>query len=498
MAHKEGQSREQMMLFPESLDGAVGGDHPVRVIDAFVDSLDLAQLGFSKVIAELLGRPPYAPGDLLKLYVYGYLNRVRSSRRLAAEAQRNIEVMWLTRRAAPAFKTVADFRKDHPKAIVGVCRAFVRFCREQALVGGRVLAIDGTKIDAVASRKQVVTPKTLAKASAAVDRKIAEYLAQMDEADRTEPAPETEGVKVAIALAALRCRREKIQRQVEELSEQGLSQLVVTEPQARLMRTARHGHQVAYNAQTVVDAEHKLVVAFELTNDGNDQCQLHPMALAGREAVAGETVTMPADAEGAIGTAATSGTGQSVTVVADTGYSNGEHGQRCQDDGITAIVPRAETVNPASSKHFTRDQFSYHAESDSWRCPAGETLTCQETSQAEQRKKYWTTACTGCALKPGCTQAEKRTIVRHFYEDAREAMHQRAMSDPAWMALRRAVVEHPYGTIKWMMGYPRFLVRGLKKAGAELALSILGYNLKRVINILGVPALLVALKPSTA
>lgn len=476
MPHKTGQSREQMILFPESLDEAVGSDDPVRVIDAFVDSLDLSQLGFSKVVAEELGRPAYVPGDLLKLYVYGYLNRVRSSRRLSAEARRNIEVMWLTRRAAPAFKTVADFRKDHPQAIVGVCRAFVRFCREQALVGGAVLAIDGTKIDAVASRKQVVTPKSLEKAAAAVDLKIAAYLAQMDEADRNERPPETEGMKVAVALAALRRRREKIQQQAEELTRQGLSQLVVTEPQAKLMRTARHGHQVAYNAQTVVDAEHKLVVAFALTNDGNDQCQLHPMALAGREAVAGETVT----------------------VVADTGYSNGEHGQRCQDDGITAIVPRAETVNPRGKECFSRDRFSYDAESDSWRCPAGETLTCRETSQTEQKKKYWTTACTGCALKPECTQAAKRIVVRHFHEDAREAMHRRALSDPKWMALRRALVEHPYGTIKWMMGYPRFLVRGLEKAGAELALSVLGYNLKRVINILGVPALLEALKPSPA
>ena len=476
MAHKAGQSREQMMLFPETLDEAVGQDNAVRVINAFVDGLDLAQLGFTKVVAEALGRPPYAPGDLLKLYVYGYLNRVRSSRRLAAEAQRNVEVMWLIRRMTPAFKTVADFRKDHPQAIVGVCRAFVRFCREQSLVGGKVLAIDGTKIDAVASRKQVITPKSLEKATAAVDRKIAAYLAQMDEADRDERPAETEGVDVAAAVAVLRARREKIQRQAEDLTEQGLSQRVLTEPQARLMRTARHGHQVAYNAQTVVDAEHKLVVAFELTNDGNDQCQLHPMAVAGREAVGGEAVT----------------------VVADTGYSNGEHGQRCQDDGITAIVPRAETVNPGDKDCFTRERFSYDAESDSWRCPAGETLPLRETSQIEQRKKYWTTACAGCALKPKCTRATRRTVVRHFHEDAREAMHQRATSDPGWMALRRETVEHPYGTIKWMMGYPRFLVRGLQKARSELALSVLGYNLKRVINILGVPALLNALTPSTA
>ncbi len=471
-----GQSREQMMLIPQSLNEVIGADHPVRVIDAFVDGLDLGELGFSKVAAAATGRPPYDPGDLLKLYVYGYQNQVRSSRRLAKEAERNIEVMWLTRRARPAFKTVADFRKDHPQAIVGVCRAFVRFCREQSLIGGEVLAIDGTKIDAVASRKQVITPQSLEKAAAAVDRKIAAYLAQLDEADRAEGAPDTESVDVAAALEALRARRETIRQQVRALSEQGLSQLVLSEREAKLMRTARHGYQVAYNAQTVVDAAHKLIVAAELTNEGNDQCQLHPMAVTGREAV---------------------GRAQ-VTVVADTGYSNGEHGERCEADGITAIVPRAETVNPRGEQYFSRDRFSYDAGSDSWRCPAGATLTYRETIRAEQKKRYWTRACAGCALRPKCTAGAKRVITRHFFEDAREAMHRRATGDPKWMKLRRTVVEHPYGTIKWMMGHPRFLVRGLKKARSELALSVLGYNLKRVITILGVPALLAALRPAPA
>jgi transposase len=476
MAHMTGQSREQILLFAQSLDEVIGGDHPVRVIDAFVDSLDLAELGFSKVAAAATGRPPYDPGDLLKLYVYGYLNQVRSSRRLAKEAQRNIEVMWLTRRAQPAFKTVADFRKDHPQAIVGVCRAFVRFCREQSLIGGELLAIDGTKIEAVASRKQVITPQSLEQAAATVDRKIAAYLSQLDEADREERARDTQGVDVAAALEALRGRRATIQQQARALSEQGLSQLVLSEPEAKLMRTARHGHQVAYNAQTVVDAAHKLIVAAELTNEGNDQRQLHPMAVAGRQAV---------DAA-------------QVTVVADTGYSNGEHGQRCEADGITAIVPRAETVNPRGQQYFSRDRFSYEAQSDTWRCPAGATLTCRETLHAEQKKRYWTKACAGCGLRPQCTKAAKRVITRHFFEDDREAMHRRATGDPKWMKLRRAVVEHPYGTIKWMMGYPRFLVRGLKKARSELALSVLGYNLKRAINILGVPALLAALRPAPA
>ena len=476
MAHKVGQSREQMVLFAERLEEAVGRDHPVRVIDAFVDSLDLSRLGFSKVVAEATGRPPYGPGDMLKLYLYGYQHQMRSSRRLEAEAGRNIEVMWLTGRLMPAFKTIADFRKDHPGPIIEVCRAFVQFCRGQALVGGKVLAVDGTKINAVASPKQVVTPKSLKEKAEAIDRKVAAYLAQMDAADREENEVEAPKIDVGAALTALKERRVEIQRQVEALSEQGLSQRVVSEPEAKLMRTARHGYQVAYNAQTVVDAEHKLVVAFDLVNDGNDERQLHPMALAGQAAVGGEAVT----------------------VVADTGYSNGEHGQRCEADGITAIVARMATVNPKGKQYFARDRFSYDTPSDSWRCPAGETLTCRTVDRKEQKKKYWTPACRGCPLKASCTKSGKRIIVRHFFEDAREAMHRRAMADPSWMKLRRCVVEHPYGTIKWMMGHPRFLVRGLKKAKGELALSVLAYNLKRVTNILGVAKLLAALQPTPA
>jgi transposase len=472
MGHVTGQSRYQATLFPEVLDEVICGEHPVRVIDAFVDSLDLAQLGFSKVVAEATGRPPYEPGDLLKLYVYGYVNQVRSSRRLEREAQRNVEVMWLINRLAPAFKTIADFRKDHPQAIVGLCRAFIGFCREQSLFGGALVAIDGTKIAAVASRKQVITPKRIAKQNAAIDRKIAEYLAAMDEADRQEATEEPVVADVAAAVAALQQQREKLQRQAEELARDGLKQKVVSEPEARLMRTAQ-GHEVAYNAQIAVDAEHHLIAAFDLTNEGNDQQQLQPMAVEAKEAVAADAFT----------------------VVADTGYSNGEHGALCEQARITAIVPRPETVNPKGRQYFTRDAFTYDAVTDSWRCPAGETLTCRKVSHRQQNKEYWTNACGGCVLKARCTGAAKRVIVRHFYEDTREAMHRRAISDPAWMKHRREMAEHPFATLKWLMGHPRFLVRGLPKAKAELALGVLSYNLKRVITILGVPALLQALQP---
>jgi transposase len=472
MGHVEGDCRYQMTFLAPSLDELVGADHPVRVIDAFVDGLDLAGLGFSKVAAEATGRPPYRPGDLLKLYVYGYLNQVRSSRRLQREAVRNLEVLWLIKRVSPSFKTIADFRKDHPQAIVGVCRALVRFCRAQSLYGGEVLAIDGTKIEAVASRKQVITPKSLAKKMASIDRKIVEYLAAMDEADREEPA----AGDVGAALRALHEQRESARRQAEQLAAQGLNQLVVGEPEARLMRTARHGHRVAYNAQTAVDAKHGLIAAFDLTNEGNDQCQLDPMAELGRQALEVEAVT----------------------VVADTGYSNGEQGERCEAGGITAIVPRPETVNPQGEQYFSRDAFRYDAASDSWQCPAGETLTCRQVSQTEQKKKYWTEACPGCPLKGQCTKAARRVVVRSFHEDAREAMHQRARLEPGWMKLRGELVEHPFGTMKWLMGSPRFLVRGLRKAKAELALVVIGFNMKRLVSILGLPAILQALNPAPA
>jgi transposase len=473
MSHVSGQSRYQSTLFPEVLDEIIAADSHVRVIDAFVDMRDLAAEGFGKVAAEETGRPPYDPGDLLKLYIYGYFNRVRSSRRLAAEAARNVEVMWLINRLTPSFKTIADFRKENAAAIVRISRAFIAFCREQALLGAELLAIDGTKIAAVASPKQVITPARIAKQSEAVERKINDYLAAMDAADREEPAAEHACVDVAAALAALKARQAILQGQAEELARQGLKQKVLTEPEAKLMRTP-HGHQVAYNAQTAVDAKHKLIVAFELTNEGNDQQQLHPMAVQGKDAV---------DAD-------------EITVVADTGYSNGEHGARCAQDGITAIVPRAETVNPKGKHYFSRDRFTYDAESDSWRCPAGEVLSLYKTSRAQQKKEYTSRACGACPLKPQCTGAARRVIVRHFYEDAREAMHRRATADPIWMKHRREMAEHPFGTMKWLMGLPRFLVRGLRKARAELALGVLSYNLKRVINILGVPALLAALTPT--
>ena len=475
MGHVSGQSRYQATLYPEYLDEVIAADSAVRVIDAFVDSLDLAELGFSKIEAEATGRPPYDPHDLLKLYIYGYLNQMRSSRRLEREAPRNVEVFWLVNRVRPVFKTIADFRKDHPEAIAGVCRAFIAFCRRQEVFGGEVLAIDGSKIAAVASRKQVITKKKLAERDAAIERKIAEYLASMDQADAEETSAEPVKTDVAAAVAALKVQRAELQQQVEQLVREGLKQKVLGEPEAKLMRTPR-GHQVAYNAQIAVDAKQDLIVAFDLTNEGNDLQQLHPMAQQGKAAIGADQVT----------------------AVADAGYSNGAHGKQCEQDGIIAIVPHAERVNPKGKQYFSRDQFSYDRESDSWGCPAGKILKLFKTSQTKQKKEYRTQACLACPLKSQCTDAQRRVIVRGFHEDDSEAMHQRAMVDPSWMKLRREVVEHPFATIKWLMGIPRFLVRGLPKAKAELALSVTAYNLKRLIAIKGAFALIQALRSCPA
>lgn len=476
MAHVFGQSRYQIELVAPALDDFVACDDVVRVIDAFVETLDLADLGFAHVETEATGRPPYAPGDLLKLYIYGSMNQMRSSRRLEREAARNLEVMWLINRVQPSFKTIADFRKDHSEAIVKTCRAFVRFCRRQSLVAGEAVAIDGTKVMAVASFKQAITPRKLAERLAAIEGKIKEHLQAMDEADEQEASEPVDRVDVAQALKALEAQRETIQREARELAEGELKQRVESEPEARLMRTAREGRQVAYNAQIAVDGAHKLIVAFDLTNEGNDEQQLLPMAQQAMQAL---------DAE-------------ALTVVADTGYSNGEQASECAEAGITAIVPRPVTVNPRGEEFFTRGAFAYEREADAYRCPAGQTLTLGRVSRTEQKKEYWTDACSDCPIKAQCTSARRRSIVRSFHEDARQAMHERAAADPKWMRLRRCAAEHPFGTMKWMMGRPRFLVRGLRKARGEWSLTVLGYNIKRTVKILGSNRLIGALKACPA
>ena len=468
MGHKQGQSRHQASLFPVTLDELIPSAHPVRVVDAFVDTLKLAELGFSKVYAASTGRPPYHPGDLLKLYVYGYLNQIRSSRRLERECHRNIELRWLVNELSPDFKTIADFRKDNREAVVRVCRGFVGFCREQGLLGGELVSIDGSKFRAVASRKAAVTAPRLKQALARVARRITGYLSELDRADTEEATGLTEldKGKTAAALAALKEQQAALQEREEEMQSAGVEQDVETEPEARLMRQSAGGHQVSYNVQTAVEGTHKLIVSHAVTNDGNDLGQLYPMASAAQAALGGGPLT----------------------AVADVGYQNGQQGAACEAAGIVAVVPKRKMVNPKGA-YYDKGQFTYEAEQDRYRCPSGEVLEVYKTDRRKQVRYYRSTACQACALKAQCTRSQWRTIVRSDYEEQVEQMHQRAVSQPELMRQRACLSEHPFGTLKRMMDNGQFLMRGLDNVRAEMSLSVLSYNLKRVINILGVETL---------
>jgi transposase len=473
MSHIRGQSRIQATLFPETLDELIHEYAPVRVIDAFVDQLDLQELAFGKAAAAATGRPGYDPADLLKLYVYGYLNQVRSSRRLEREAGRNIELLWLLNKLCPNFKTIADFRRDNAKAIIGACRAFTLFCREQDLFGAELVAIDGSKFQAVASRKQVWTPKRVDRKTAAIDQRIAAYLAELDHSDSTEPGEHASKATAATA-AALRALTEQRGRlQAISAALEHRTQYVASEPEAKLMRTAHHGHQVAYNVQTAVDAKHALIVDFAVTADGNDHQQLAPMAQRAKDTLQVDTLS----------------------VVADTGYQNGEQAHVCEANGITPFVSAPAVVNSRGA-FFSKAAFSYDPEQDHYRCPAGEVLTRYKTDGQSKTDYYSTRACADCPLRAQCTAAKQRSIARHFFADSAERMNQRAKAQPEIMRRRKAIVEHPFAGVKYLMGYPRLLVKGIEKASAEIALSVCGYNLKRVMNILGAAAMLRCWKPA--
>jgi transposase len=471
MGYIQGRARTQSCMFPAALEEAIAADSMVRVIDAFVEMLDVAALGFDKAHSAPTGRPPYDPKDLLKLYLYGYLNRVRASRALEREVARNIELMWLVNTLAPDFKTIADFRKDNAKAIVGVCRSLVLFCRDQKLLGGKRVAIDGSKFEAAASRKRVWTSERIERTVRAIDRDIAEYLQQMDEQDAQHAARLSLGDAKA-ALLALQARRDELQALAAQLHDSGERQHIQGEPDAKLMRTAHGNHKVAYNVQIAVDEQHHLIVAQALTNEGNDHTQLEPMAKASQEILQAEALS----------------------VIADTGYHNGKQAQGCEQAGITPIVPAPVCVNPRGADLYTAEQFRYDPQGDCYTCPAEQVLTLIRTDQRNELRHYSTNACSGCALKANCTRGQKRTLIRSFYAEARERMSARAAAQPELRTLRSSVVEHPFGTLKYQMGTARFLVRGMRKAAAEIALSVTGYNLKRLIAVLGISKLLAALR----
>jgi len=474
VAHIAGTDRTQAVLLPEVLDDYVGADNPVRFLDAFVAQLDLGGLGFQRAAPAETGRPGYDPGDLLRLYLYGYLHRIRSSRRLEQETHRNVELMWLLRRLTPDFKTIADFRRDHPHALTGVGREFILLCRRLDLFGGELLAIDGSKFRAVNARDKSYTPARLATLQRDIDRTLARYLRELerqDEAEAGTEGPSAEALRDQIA--ALQQRRARYEGLQQELAASGETARSLTDADSRPMMSGGR-IEVCYNVQTAVDAKHKLIVAADVTNAASDRDQLSPMATAAQELLGG---AMP-------------------VVVADQGYYHGAEIKRCLEAGLTPLVPRPLTSANEARGLFTKDDFAYDPWADVYRCRGWETLTYRTTTLELGRtiKNYRTSACGRCALQPRCTRnKDGRKLTRWVDEHLLEAMAQRLGHDRARFAQRKALSEHPFGTMKRGMDQGYFLLKGLRKVRGEFSLTTLAYNLKRVLHLVGVPRLLEAL-----
>jgi transposase len=473
----EGTDRAQSTLFPESLEDWIGEDNPVRVIDVFVDELGLAELGFKGVEPEVTGRPAYHPSVLLKLYIYGYLNRVQSSRRLEREALRNVELMWLTGRLAPDHKTIADFRKDNGAAIRKVCTRFIALCRMMGLLTQASVAIDGSKFKAVNNRDRNFTRAKMDRRMAQIEESVARYLQQLDTADRQEPS---EALKAKTSRLREKIAKLKEQMQLlEVLKEQMLAtadqQISLTDPDARSMATSGRGSGVVgYNVQVAVDTAHHLIITHEVTNVGTDRSQLSSVAK---------------EAKAALGV-------ENLDAVADRGYFSGEQILACEKAGITVTLPKPMTSHSKAEGRFGKQDFRYIAEQDVYICPAGERLSYHYTNEENGLvlRRYWTNACQSCAIKHTCTTAKERRITRWEHEDVLEAVQRRLDEHPERMRQRRETVEHPFGTIKARMGATHFLMKTLPRVAAEMALHVLAYNLTRVLNLVGIKPLLAAMR----
>jgi transposase len=472
----EGADRWQSMLLPECLDDFIDESNPVRVIDAFVDALNLGKLGFDGVVPEATGRPSYHPSAMLKLYIYGYLNRIQSSRRLEREAGRNLEVIWLVRRLTPDDKIVADFRKDNGPAIKKFCAQFVELCRQMGLLRTASVAIDGSKFKAVNNRDKNFTRAKVERRRAQLEESVARYLSQLDTADRQEPtealAVKTERLKEK--LAKLREEMGKLAAYEKQMLASPDQQISLTDPDSRSMATSGRGSGVVgYNVQVAVDTEHHLIVAHEVTNSGSDRAQLANVAKQAKAVLQVDKLD----------------------AVADRGYFNSPEILACHEADITVTLPKPMTSGAKSDGRFGKQDFVYLAEEDVYRCPAGERLTYRYTNEEDGKvlRRYWTTACPECPLKSQCTKGPERRIARWEHEHVLEAVQQRLDANPKAMRVRRETVEHPFGTMKARMGATHFLTKTLPKVAAEMALSVLAYNLTRVMNIVGIKPLIAAI-----
>jgi len=468
-----GVDREQPTLLPECLDDFIDESNPVRVIDAFVDALDLAELGFDGVEPAATGRPSYHPSVLLKLYIYGYLNRVQSSRRLEREAGRNVEVMWLLGRLIPDHKTIADFRKGNCGALRKVCARFVELCRQMGLLTTASVAIDGSKFKAVNNRDKNFTRAKVERRRTQLEESVARYLSQRDTADRQEPseALAAKTTRLKEKLAKLEEEMRKLEAYEKQMLASPDQQVSLTDPDSRSMATSGRGSGVVgYNLQVAVDTEHHLIVTHEVTNSGSDRAQLASIAKQAKAVLQSETLD----------------------AVADRGYFNSPEILACHE----VTLPKPMTSGAKSDGRFGKQDFVYVADEDVYRCPAGERLTYRYTNEEDGKvlRRYWTTACPECPLKSQCTKGPERRITRWEHEHVLEAVQQRLDANPEAMRQRRETVEHPFGTIKARMGATHFLMKTLPKVASEMALSVLAYNLTRVMNIVGIKPLMAALQ----
>jgi transposase len=473
----EGTDRSQTTLFPECLEDWIDEDNPVRVIEVFVEGLDLAELRFGGVEPEVTGRPSYHPSALLKLYIYGYLNRVQSSRRLEREAGRNVEVMWLTGRLVPDHKTIADFRKDNGPAIRKVCAQFVALCRTIGLLTKASVAIDGSKFKAVNNRDKNFTRAKMERRRAQIEESVARYLSQLDTADLQEPseALAAKAVHLKDKLAKLASEMERLKAIEKAMLASPDQQISLTDPDSRSMATSGRGSGVVgYNVQVAVDTEHHLIVTHEVTNTGSDRSQLAKMASQAKQALGADHLD----------------------AVADRGYFNSPEILACDQAGITVTLPKPMTSTAKSDGRFGKQDFVYLPTEDVYRCPAGEKLNYRYTNKENGKTlhRYWTTACPRCPLKAQCTPGAQRRITRWEHEHVLDAVQRRLDTNPQAMRVRRETVEHPFGTLKMRMGATHFLMKRLPKVATEMALHVLAYNLTRVMNIIGITPLLAAIQ----
>jgi len=468
--------RTQVILFPEQLEDYVADDNPVRVVDVFVDQLDLGPLGFTGVTPLKTGRPAYHPAALLKLYIYGYLNRIQSSRRLERESQRNLELIWLIERLTPDFKTIANFRKDNGPAIRKVCSQFVMLCRQLNLLADASVAIDGSKFKAVNNRDNNFTVNKINRRREQIEASIERYLTALETADRQDPADfmAAKVQRLQDKVALLKQQMAKLDTIETELQKTPDKQISLTDPDARSMATSGRGSgMVGYNVQTAVDTKHHLIVAHEVTNVGHDRNQLANMA---------------EQAKAAMGVA-------ELNVVADRGYYSGEEIRKCHDAGIMAFVPKCLTSGAKAAGRFDKADFIYHTETNDYRCPADQRLIWRYSTVENDMTvhRYWSSSCKECELKAKCTTGDQRRISRWEHEDILDAMQTRLDKAPDSMRIRRQTVEHPFGTLKAWMGATHFLTKKLTNVSTEISLHVLAYNMKRVINLLGPTVLMEAM-----